>query len=871
MPNVRPRRRVTRRLSPLPLALAVGALLAGLLACGGSSEHGPATRAELAARVQSAPATYGAGEPFAVTVTFQNTGTAEVSQLGLEASTASDGVAITPPEGAPSALAPGGSADATWLVTTGAARPLAITFRATGVDAGRSRPIEATAVTTVVPLLGIAASAEGDGAIAPAGQVLVAYGGSQAFTMAPADHHHVADVRVDEVSVGPVTTYTFDGVTAGHAIAASFALDTLTIAASAGEDGSVEPSGQVSVGYGGSQAFTIAPAAHHHVADVRVDGASVGAVTSYTFDGVTAGHTLAARFALDTLTIAATSGADGSVEPAGSVAVGYGGSQAFTIAPAAHHHVADVSVDGVSVGAVASYTFSDVTAGHTLAASFAIDTRTLTASAGPNGAVSPLGAVPVPYGGSKTFTITPAAHYHVADVLVDGTSVGAVTTYTFSGVTAGHTLAASFAIDTRTLTASAGPNGAISPSGAVTVPYGGSKAFTLTPDSGYHVAELLVDGESVGATTHYTLSGVVADHTICARFADTWELTVESDGDGTVTPPGPVAVRDGGSQAFSFTPDAHHHVADVRVDGDSIGVRSGYTFSGVGEDHTLGVSFAIDTRTIAAGAGGHGDVEPSGEVQVGYGGSRTFTLVPDGGYHVESVTVDGVAVGAMTRYTFRDVVADHTLSATFAPGAPPRAVFFGSSTTEGVGASDTAHRWTSLFATCFGWTEVNRGLSGSTMTTYDDTRPSAEELWPTSVVAAQPDIVVIQYGANDVTLDVPLGEPREPGAPDEPGTFRSATFAVLGGITAALPGVPVYVVEPQPADALDGREPYDAALAEGAAAFGLPIVHAGQAFAAGEYQADDIHLDDEGHAALARFVAAALADLESWTLPACTF
>jgi len=235
------------------------------------------------------------------------------------------------------------------------------------------------------------------------------------------------------------------------------------------------------------------------------------------------------------------------------------------------------------------------------------------------------------------------------------------------------------------------------------------------------------------------------------------------------------------------------------------------------------------------------------------------------------VTVDGVAVGAMTRYTFRDVVADHTLSATFAPGAPPRAVFFGSSTTEGVGASDTAHRWTSLFATCFGWTEVNRGLSGSTMTTYDDTRPSAEELWPTSVVAAQPDIVVIQYGANDVTLDVPLGEPREPGAPDEPGTFRSATFAVLGGITAALPGVPVYVVEPQPADALDGREPYDAALAEGAAAFGLPIVHAGQAFAAGEYQADDIHLDDEGHAALARFVAAALADLESWTLPACTF
>ena len=220
----------------------------------------------------------------------------------------------------------------------------------------------------------------------------------------------------------------------------------------------------------------------------------------------------------------------------------------------------------------------------------------------------------------------------------------------------------------------------------------------------------------------------------------------------------------------------------------------------------------------------------------------------------------------MTRYTFSDVTASHTIEATFAAGVAPRAVFFGSSTTEGAGASDTAHRWTSLLAACFGWTEVNQGEGGSTMTMIDTSGTSAEARWPDAVVAQNPDIVVVQYGANDVMLGVPIGEP------DQPQTFRNATHVVLGGIAAALPSVPIYAIEPQPADSLSAnREPYDAALAEGAAAFDLPIVHAGQAFPSGQYAADVTHLNDAGHSALAEYVAASIAASESWTMPACTF
>jgi hypothetical protein len=70
----------------------------------------------------------------------------------------------------------------------------------------------------------------------------------------------------------------------------------------------------------------------------------------------------------------------------------------------------------------------------------------------------------------------------------------------------------------RTITATAGPGGTISPSGAVIVKNGESQTFSITPDPGYHIADVLVDGVSVGSVTSYTFSKVTADHTIVASF-----------------------------------------------------------------------------------------------------------------------------------------------------------------------------------------------------------------------------------------------------------------------------------------------------------------------------------------------------------------
>lgn len=148
----------------------------------------------------------------------------------------------------------------------------------------------------------------------------------------------------------------------------------------------------------------------------------------------------------NTHTITATAGANGSISPNGTVTVAEGERQTFTITPDSGYHVEDVLVDGVSVGAVTSYTFETVNTNHTISATFDRNSSsgttryTITASAGTGGEIDPSGSVRVTRGSDKTFTITPADGYEITDVLVDGKSVGAVSTYTFENVRASHTI-----------------------------------------------------------------------------------------------------------------------------------------------------------------------------------------------------------------------------------------------------------------------------------------------------------------------------------------------------------------------------------------------------------------------------------------------
>lgn len=168
---------------------------------------------------------------------------------------------------------------------------------------------------------------------------------------------------------------------------------------------------------------------------------------------------------------------------------------------------------------------------------------TITATAGANGSIIPNGATKVYKGDSQTFTITAGSGYRISDVLVDNVSVGAVSSYTFEDVAADHTISVTFEKNsggsvtptpTRyTITAEAGEGGSISPDGRVRVDRGDDQTFRITPDDGYEIADVLVDGESVGAVSSYTFENVRANHTIEVVFEAVEEVPGVADPDDT--------------------------------------------------------------------------------------------------------------------------------------------------------------------------------------------------------------------------------------------------------------------------------------------------------------------------------------------------
>jgi hypothetical protein len=460
-----------------------------------------------------------------------------------------------------------------------------------------------------------------------------------------------------------------------------------TITPTAGANGSISPSAPQTVASGGSVAFTITPATGFVVDDVLVNGASVGAVTSYEFTDVKANGTIAASFKtapLVTYTVTATAGDNGTIAPAGEQTVTEGDDITFTIAPAADYYVATLTVDGELVQPVKSYTFTDVSANHTIAATFAASPTLCAISAsvsGIGGSIVPnLPIFTLARGASITYYFVPDAGYHVDTVTVDGWPVAVDPdddSYAFDKVDQNHVVVATFARNMWTVEASKTGSGTISPSGAQEVVEGEDITFTITPDAGNSISEVIVDGQSVGIKASYTFEDVTEDHTVQAKFvADAVNYTitpsVTGGSGGSITPLTLWVAPKGSSITFYFLPSVGYQVETVSVDGAPVDPSTyeddnSYTFSNVQADHTIAVSFALaPTFTITPTCGDHGTISPDAVQVCDRGDDASFTITPDAGYVVKDVLVDGQSVGAVTSYEFTEVATDHTISATFA-------------------------------------------------------------------------------------------------------------------------------------------------------------------------------------------------------------
>jgi hypothetical protein len=162
-------------------------------------------------------------------------------------------------------------------------------------------------------------------------------------------------------------------------------------------------------------------------------------------------------------------------------------------------------------------------------------THTVTPSAGANGSIAPNTPQIVNEGSTTSFTITPDAHYAIADVSGCGGQLNG-NTYTTAPVTADCTVSATFAIVTHAVTPDAGDGseGAIAPSTPQTVNDGDTASFTITPVSPTYVIDSVTGCGGTLAANVYTTGPVTADCTVAATFRlDTIDTVFKNGFDAT--------------------------------------------------------------------------------------------------------------------------------------------------------------------------------------------------------------------------------------------------------------------------------------------------------------------------------------------------
>ena len=373
--------------------------------------------------------------------------------------------------------------------------------------------------------------------------------------------------------------------------------------------------------HGENLAFTITPNTGYSITSVAVDGVSQGTISSYTFNNVSANHTISATFTAHVYTISASAGSGGTISPSGNVTVSYGGSQTFVIIPNSGYAISDVLVDGVSQGVVGIYAFGNVTAHHTISARFSQITYTIQASAETGGTISPSGAVTVGQGAQQTFTITANSGYVVSDVLVDGSSIGAVSAYTFTNVSSSHVISARFVQGyTLGVTTTGTGTGSVTPSPTATSYPPGTKV-TLRAEK--DISSVFA-GFSGDCTTTRTSCTIIMNKNAAVTAAfklKTFKVKTTVVGNGTVSLTEPVSVEDGkatknetmkklvnqskhennidyGDQIlYTFVPESGNYIKNVTVDGKIHGPVESLTFTDIKRNHRVKVKFESEEKS----------------------------------------------------------------------------------------------------------------------------------------------------------------------------------------------------------------------------------------------------------------------------------
>lgn len=298
--------------------------------------------------------------------------------------------------------------------------------------------------------------------------------------------------------------------------------------------------------------------------------------------------------------------------------------------------------------------------------------------------LAPGGYVPVMDGETRTLHFTPNAGYEVGSVIIDGVNKGAITSYSFTGLTSNVHAKVNWVKAGEkqyAVTATAGLGGTITPASAV-VKSNGFAQFTVTADAGYMIKSVTADTASVVKVSEgvYNVGPVNADVAVSATFEKEVmvSLDIRSSLGGTTNPSGIVTVPAGTTVDIALLPETGYAVDSILVDGLPVDLPlhnpSPFTVTATANS-VIEVNFTpvpVQNVSITVVNPAGGTVDPAASpVTVSQGSDLNITVTPKAGF-TATATVDGAAAQIVNGVlTLTNIVTSHAVEVTFTEAQLP--------------------------------------------------------------------------------------------------------------------------------------------------------------------------------------------------------
>jgi|GEM_PF-1505935 len=227
------------------------------------------------------------------------------------------------------------------------------------------------------------------------------------------------------------------------------------------------------------------------------------------------------------------------------------------------------------------------------------------------------------------------------------------------------TVSGNVAPASHTVQTSPGAGGSIAPTSAV-INHGSTTSFTATPAAGYSIASVTGCGGALVGNT-YTTGVINAACTVTASFSlNSYAVTASASQGGSIDPSN-ATVSHGSTTSFTLTPNAGFSIAGALGCGGTL-TDDTYVTGPITAACTVSASFVLNQYAVTAIAEAGGSVSP-GTATKGYGSTASFTITPDAGYSITTVTGCGGVLSGNT-YTTPPLTSSCAFTARFAITPP---------------------------------------------------------------------------------------------------------------------------------------------------------------------------------------------------------